>query len=168
MGIRRFLGSLVVGVPFGIVFLDTVGSISKVDGISMWPTLNPNKDNTDYVILNRWAANNQDIKRGEVVALTSPKHPEQTLIKRVVGIAGDIIHTHGYKLEVLQVPEGHCWVEGDNINRSTDSNIFGPVSIGLITAKATHIIWPLSRLQCLQPSMLNHRFPLNVSKAPAG
>lgn len=28
----------------------------------------------------------------------------------------------------MQVPPGHCWVEGDNGRFSQDSNFFGPVS----------------------------------------
>lgn len=30
--------------------------------------------------------------------------------------------------DVIRVPEGHCWVEGDNKNSSLDSRTFGPVS----------------------------------------
>jgi hypothetical protein len=29
----------------------------------------------------------------------------------------------------LQVPKGHCWVEGDNAEVSFDSKSFGPVSV---------------------------------------
>lgn len=30
--------------------------------------------------------------------------------------------------DVIRVPEGHCWVEGDNKASSLDSRTFGPVS----------------------------------------
>lgn len=59
--------------------------------------------------------------------------------------------TKGYKSNVVRVPEGHCWVEGDHTGHSMDSNSFGPVSLGLVTAKATHIIWPPSRWQSMKP-----------------
>lgn len=29
----------------------------------------------------------------------------------------------------IQVPKGHCWVEGDNARLSQDSRFYGPVSI---------------------------------------
>jgi len=43
------------------------------------------------------------------------------------------------------VPPGHVWLEGDNWRLSTDSNYYGPVSKGLITGKATSVIWPWDR-----------------------
>ena len=39
-----------------------------------------------------------------------------------------LIRTQRYKLRHVKIPKGHCWVEGDNIQNSQDSNFFGPVS----------------------------------------
>ena len=39
-----------------------------------------------------------------------------------------LIRTQRHKLHHVKIPEGHCWVEGDNIRNSQDSNFFGPVS----------------------------------------
>ena len=36
--------------------------------------------------------------------------------------------TQGYRLKTVYVPQGHCWVEGDNTRSSQDSNFYGPVS----------------------------------------
>ena len=47
-------------------------------------------------------------------------------------------------MSVVQVPHGHCWVEGDNGLVSTDSNEFGAVSTSLIDAKVVPKLWPLS------------------------
>ncbi|KYQ58744.1 Integrin-alpha FG-GAP repeat-containing protein 2 [Trachymyrmex zeteki] len=147
MRIPRFFRNVLIGIPIGIAFCDTVGYVARVEGISMQPALNPDLRYPDYVFLNRWTIRNQDIQRGDIVCVVSPKVPNQTLIKRVVGLAGDIIGTHGYKLCTIQVPEGHCWLEGDHVGRSMDSNTFGPISLGLVTAKATHIVWPPNRWQ---------------------
>lgn len=103
MRIARFVRNILIGIPIGIAFCDTVGYVARVEGISMQPALNPDIRYHDYVFLNRWAARNQDIQRGDVVCVISPKVPNQTLIKRVVGLSGDIIDTHGYKINVLQV-----------------------------------------------------------------
>ena len=35
-----------------------------------------------------------------------------------------------------QVPQGHCWLVGDNLPASRDSRDFGPVPLGLIRGKA--------------------------------
>lgn len=90
MKIPGFLKSVIIGLPIGITFLDSVGYIARVDGISMQPALNPDRSTTDYVFLNRWAVRGSEIERGDIVSLISPKDPTQTLIKRVVGIEGKV------------------------------------------------------------------------------
>lgn len=163
MRIPYFLRSVLIGIPIGITFWDRYGYIARVEGSSMQPALNPDEKNPDYVFLNRRAIANEDIQRGEIVSVISCKFPNQVLIKRVIGLAGDIVAPHGHKKDIVQIPEGHCWIEGDDLSHSMDSNTFGPVSIGLVTAKATYIIWPPSRWQYLSPSMTNHSYPLNLT-----
>lgn len=103
MRIPRFLRNTLIGIPIGIAFCDTVGCVARVEGTSMQPTLNPDLRYPDYVFLNRWTIRNLDIQRGDIVCVVSPKEPSHTLIKRVVGLAGDIIDTHGYRISALQV-----------------------------------------------------------------
>lgn len=62
------------------------------------------------------------------------------------------------------MPKEQCWVEGDNIGYSMDSNTFGPIPWNKITAKATCIVWPPRRWQTLNDSYVpNNRMPLNNS-----
>ncbi|GFQ91306.1 mitochondrial inner membrane protease subunit 2 [Trichonephila clavata] len=77
-----------------------------------------------------------------------PQDPDQKLIKRVIAVEGETIRASD-KRRFVFVPMGHCWVEGDHVTHSMDSNFFGPVSVGLIFAKASHIVWPPSRWQKL-------------------
>ncbi|XP_014296032.1 mitochondrial inner membrane protease subunit 2 [Microplitis demolitor] len=156
--------NILIGIPIGITFVDTVGYIARVDGISMQPALNPNSHVTDYVFLNRWSVRNYNFNRGDIISFVSPKHPDQTLIKRVIGLEGDEIRTIKYKLPYLRVPKGHCWVEGDHTGHTVDSNTFGPVSLGLVTARASCIVWPPSRWQFLSSVLPEHRVPLRISK----
>ncbi|KAG8287730.1 Mitochondrial inner membrane protease subunit 2 [Homalodisca vitripennis] len=158
---KLFFKALLFGVPIGITFVDVVGYVARVDGVSMQPALNP-ASGTDYVFLNRWAVRFYDVSRGDVVALISPKDPDQKLIKRIVGLEGDIINTHSYKTPFVRVPEGHCWIEGDHTGHSMDSNLFGPVSLGLITAKATAIVWPPSRWQEVESFLPASRAPIQM------
>jgi len=53
-------------------------------------------------------------------------------------------------------------VEGDHIGRSMDSNLFGPVSLGLITAKATAIVWPPGRWQGVKSFLPSTRAPIKM------
>lgn len=180
MKFYSFFKSVIVGLPIGLTFIDIVGYVARVDGISMQPALNPDRARADYVFLNRFILRSSEIRRGDIISLISPKDPSQKIIKRVVGIEGiigrmnvfykkvttvflgDIISTLSYKNDIVKVPEGHCWIEGDHIGHSMDSNNFGPVSLGLVTAKATCIVWPPSRWQLIEPFVPHSRLPLNL------
>uniref|UniRef100_A0AAG5D773 Mitochondrial inner membrane protease subunit 2 n=1 Tax=Anopheles atroparvus TaxID=41427 RepID=A0AAG5D773_ANOAO len=167
MRFPTFLKSVLLGVPVGVTLLDCVGYVARVEGVSMQPALNPDAAITDYVFLSRWAVRNMDVQRGDIISLISPKDPSQKIIKRVVALQGDVISTLGYKVPYVKVPEGHCWVEGDHTGNSLDSNTFGPVSLGLITARATQIVWPPSRWQPLPSTVPKARIPISLGKRPA-
>ena len=62
-------------------------------------------------------------------------------IKRVIGLPGDWISVPETK-EIRKIPEGHCWLEGDNGSVSRDSRTYGPVPLGLVQGRVTHVVWP--------------------------
>ncbi|CAG2182282.1 unnamed protein product, partial [Oppiella nova] len=79
-------------------------------------------------------------------SIVSPREPNQLIIKRVVALEGDTVVTRlRYKHRSVVVPKGHCWVEGDNADKSMDSNTFGCVPLGLISAICLYIVWPPKR-----------------------
>ncbi|XP_059613304.1 mitochondrial inner membrane protease subunit 2 [Phlebotomus argentipes] len=161
MGVPYFLvKSVLAGIPIGLAFLDIVGYVARVEGASMQPALNPGHTDTDYVFLSRWSVRHLELHRGDVVSLVSPKHPERRILKRVLALEGDVISTIGYYKPYVTVPEGHFWIEGDNTGNSLDSNTFGPVALGLVTARATCIVWPPSRWQILPSFMPPKRQPI--------
>ncbi|XP_074757648.1 mitochondrial inner membrane protease subunit 2 isoform X1 [Athene noctua] len=187
--IKAFFKGFFVAVPVTVTFLDRVACVARVEGASMQPSLNPGgRQASDVVLLNQWSIRNYDVQRGDIVSLfilladlntrqreaggdesdikmdlslsKSPRNPEQKIIKRVIALEGDIIKTIGYKKKYVKVPHGHIWVEGDHHGHSFDSNAFGPVSLGLLHARATHILWPPQRWQKLQPMLPPERKPL--------
>ncbi|KAL7862913.1 hypothetical protein SRHO_G00118970 [Serrasalmus rhombeus] len=109
----------------------------------------------------RFTASDGDgaVELTELFAL-SPKNPKQKIIKRVIALEGDFIKTLGYKNRYVRVPDGHLWIEGDHHGHSFDSNTFGPVSLGLLHGRASHIIWPPNRWQKIKPSVPPDRRPL--------
>uniref|UniRef100_A0A7N5KCS9 Inner mitochondrial membrane peptidase subunit 1 n=1 Tax=Ailuropoda melanoleuca TaxID=9646 RepID=A0A7N5KCS9_AILME len=59
---------------------------------------------------------------------------------------------------VVMVPTGHVWLEGDNLQNSTDSRYYGPIPYGLIRGRIFFKIWPLSDFGFLRDSPNGHRF----------
>lgn len=95
---------LLVGVPVTYIFVKNVGYVARVEGVSMQPSLNPNDKQDDYVFLNQWSVNwGKGVEKNDIVIFKSPKFPFKKLIKRVVGLPGDVIHTRGYREEVVKV-----------------------------------------------------------------
>ncbi|KAI4789460.1 hypothetical protein KUCAC02_032828, partial [Chaenocephalus aceratus] len=72
--------------------------------------------------------------------------------------------TLGYKNRFVRVPDGHFWLEGDHHGHSLDSNSFGPVSVGLLHGRASHIIWPPNRWQRIAASLPPNRGPLDAEE----
>ncbi|EDV29703.1 Mitochondrial inner membrane protease subunit 2 [Trichoplax sp. H2] len=140
-----FSGLMIFTVSYvgASTFRNYIGYISVIDGSSMTPTFNPSGKSEDYVFFSTWAIRHYEIKRGDVVAFTHPRKPATFLIKRVIALEGDRISTSS-KYPCIIIPKGHCWVEGDGRN-SLDSNIFGPIALGLIVGKASRIVWPYKR-----------------------
>jgi inner membrane protease subunit 2 len=128
-----------------IVFNDHVCYIGKIEGSSMRPTFNPQKTQ-DWVLLWKFGLRGHNgLRVNDVILFRSPTNPEKVLCKRIKGVQGDMVLTrYPYPREQCHIPRNHLWVEGDNIH-SIDSNMFGPISSGLVLGKCTTIIWPPQR-----------------------
>ncbi|RCI03530.1 hypothetical protein CU098_010310 [Rhizopus stolonifer] len=154
-------------VPVAIFFVDHGYSYAVISGRSMQPTFNPDSNmlRKDIVLLDKWSTTDHKFKRGQVVTLKSPIDAKCTITKRILALPGDTIVPLRKKDEVVHVPEGHVWVEGDEAFHSRDSNSFGTVPIGLVNAKVSYILWPLSRFGPVEIKPVNtERVKTNVFK----
>lgn len=147
--------TLVFALPVAFAFGNSVACVAHVDGKSMQPTLNPGNQKdvkfSDLVLQDKLSIKPfYDVKRQDIVCLVDPKNSDACMIKRIIGLEGDLINPRGNMEVFLKVPKGHIWVEGDNTKSSRDSTAFGPVPLGLVYAKATHIVWPLHRIGRLE------------------
>ncbi|XP_050100625.1 mitochondrial inner membrane protease subunit 1 [Anopheles aquasalis] len=56
-------------------------------------------------------------------------------------------HAAEPRTSIVTVPRGHLWIEGDNVQNSSDSRNYGPVPIGLVKSRAICRLWPLSEFK---------------------
>ncbi|WCJ28073.1 Mitochondrial inner membrane protease subunit 1 [Euphorbia peplus] len=164
MGSSNFLWSFTkkcftVGIVT-ITISDRYASVVPVRQSSMSPTLNPrtstaSKSFDDRVLVEKFCLAKYKFSHGDIVVFCSPQNHKEKCIKRIIGLPGDWIANQSGDVE--QVPEGRCWVEGDNLLTSMDSRHFGPVPLGLIKGRVTHIVWPPSRIGKVQTRTFESR-----------
>ncbi|MFN0090961.1 MAG: signal peptidase I, partial [Acidimicrobiales bacterium] len=142
---------------------------------SMTPTL----EVSDRVLVNKLSYRLHGVERGDVVVFRRPPSevveggPNDDLIKRVVGLPGDMVEirdssvfVNGQKLDepylaeslrysdpngetVHRVAEHEVFVMGDNRSNSRDSRFFGPIDQDLIVGRAFLKVWPPSSIELL-------------------
>lgn len=159
------LETLLLSVVMFVV-INALSARVRVDGFSMNPTL----QDGEYVLVNRLAYRVGEPVRGDIIVFHFPLDDTQDLIKRVIGLPGDVIQVldgvvtiNGKTLNEPYiaaaplysgewvVPEGHLFVLGDNRNDSSDSHSWGPVDFEKVIGKAILVYWPFNEW-----SMIDH------------
>jgi hypothetical protein len=79
-------------------------------------------------------------KKGEIICVQNPLDSTMKLCKRVIYLEGEEVTLRNGN--VIQVPNNHIWVEGDNKENSLDSRRFGPISKHLVVGRVPCLIWP--------------------------
>ncbi|KAG4936857.1 hypothetical protein JHK84_050965 [Glycine max] len=134
-----------------VTVTDHFVTVIPVRGGSMSPTFNPKAGShmgdvfDDYVLVEKFCLRNYKFSHGDVVVFRSPLNHKETHVKRIAALPGEWFGTH-HNNDVIQIPLGHCWVEGDNTASSLDSNSFGPIPLALIRGRVTHVVWPPQRI----------------------
>ncbi|KAJ9153424.1 hypothetical protein P3X46_026866 [Hevea brasiliensis] len=119
-------------------------SSTLVYGPSMLPTLNISGD---VLLVEHISHRLGKLGPGDVVLVRSPVDPRKIVTKRIVGMEGDRITflldpSSNDSCNIIVVPKGHVWIQGDNMYASSDSRHFGPVPYGLIQGKVFMRVWP--------------------------
>ncbi|WOL00064.1 hypothetical protein Cni_G08777 [Canna indica] len=152
----------ITGALIGLTISDRYGSIGPIRDSSMHPTFSA-CDNmfsgllkADIVLVEKFCLEKYKFSHGDVVIFKSPTNHRQTFAQRLIGLPGDWVQVPESR-EILKIPEGHCWVEGDNAACNFDSRSFGSIPLGLIQGRVTHVIWPPQRIRKVERKMVPGR-----------
>ncbi|MCD6302502.1 MAG: signal peptidase I [Anaerolineae bacterium] len=160
--LREFVQALLPALLIVLVINAFIAQATRVDGLSMMPNLRDN----DRLIIEKISYRLHPPERSDIVVLNPPSHTGIPLIKRVIGLPGEVIAIEqGHVLinnEILSepyltqptpgtyaphlIPEGRVFVMGDNRSASNDSRAFGPVAYEHIVGKAWFRYWPLDEI----------------------
>lgn len=178
---------LLVAVIIALGLRTWVGEARIIPSGSMRPTLLEG----DRVLVSKTAYNLHDPRRGDVLVFESPEAgppdgsvlplrvmhraleavglrqpPDTDLIKRVVGLPGEVVEARDGTVFVdgkrlvepylpdgtvtssfgpVTVPDDHLWMMGDNRSLSRDSRAVGPISYDLVIGRAVARAWPPGR-----------------------
>ena len=164
-----WIESIVQAVIIVVFLMNFVFRTVNISGDSMRNTLH----NNDKVIIRLW---NYTPKSGDIVVIKRGNKLETPIIKRIIATEGQklnidfnqgTVSVDGRKIYEPYIkermwlrgdadipdiiPNGYCFVMGDNRNNSTDSRFeeVGLIPYSNIVGKATYIIFPLNRTKVL-------------------
>jgi signal peptidase I len=168
---KHFLKYIVIDILLAALIsfflINYVVSAYKIEGDSMKPLLR----NQERVLISKLATRKGNLYRFDIVVLYKPDEPDKSLVKRIIGLPGEIIEIRAGDvfindkplkqafssdnpqalkspddMKALLIPRGMFFVMGDNRQISLDSRQFGPVPQKYIFGKAFFRYWPFASI----------------------
>ena len=135
-------------------------------------SMEPNFENSDYLIIDEISYRLGSPQRGEVVVFKYPQNPSQRYIKRIVGLPGETVEIEDGKVIIfnqvgsqildesdylpascrtpgdarVSLNEDEYFVLGDNRASSADSRSWGPLPKENIIGRVLFRAWPFTTL----------------------
>ncbi|MBN1934392.1 MAG: signal peptidase I [Anaerolineae bacterium] len=156
----RIVKDLIETLGLAIVIFISIRVLLRnfwIDGSSMEPNLHHGQ----YLLVARFSYWFQKPQRGQVIVFRSPISQERDLIKRVIGLPGEMVVVRGGQVLIdgqpldepyanptpynggpWQLDENQVFVLGDNRSASMDSHNWGPLTLDRIIGKAWFCYWP--------------------------
>lgn len=168
---KWYIYLLIILLINSIVLIPTHFLTNKVLGFSAYkmPTgsMEPTLRIGDYLVANPKYYKKNELKRGDLVILQSPDDSAKLFIKRIIALEGEKIEIkskqvyindvplpEGYKIHLdnefypgrdnygpAVVPSDHCFVLGDNRDKSIDSRHWDSLPLMNIKGKPLYICW---------------------------
>lgn len=151
------LGMALLSLVMAVVLFHFVFQPFQVAGLSMSPTL----EDRDFLLVDRVFYRGRGLRRGDL-AVFHDSRAATFIVKRVVGIPGDVVSARDGRLRLngaplshatpcpdfgpVAVPGGCLFVLGDNAAQSQDSRSFGPVGLSEVRGRVLLRYLPLNRM----------------------
>lgn len=164
---RRLIIDIAETVLLALVFyfaIDAVSARVRVKNVSMQPTLYEG----EFLLVNKLAYKFSPPQTGDIVVFHAPPEPGEDFIKRIIGTPGDSVsinegkvYVNGIRLDEpyiadvprytgeWTVPEEQIFVLGDNRNQSSDSHVWGFVTMDVVVGKALLVYYPFDKIALL-------------------
>lgn len=164
---RRLIIDIVETLLLALVFyfaIDAVSARVRVKNVSMQPTLYEG----EFLLVNKLAYKFSPPRIGDIVVFHAPPEPGEDFIKRIIGTPGDSVaikegkvFVNGIRLDEpyiadvprytgeWTVPEEQIFVLGDNRNQSSDSHVWGFVTMDGVVGKAILVYYPFDKIALL-------------------
>ncbi|MCD6519839.1 MAG: signal peptidase I [Anaerolineae bacterium] len=160
--LRELLESVLPAVVIVLVVNIFLAQATRVEGQSMEPNLHSN----ERLIIEKVSYHFHPPRRGDIIVLRRPYGSSEPLIKRVIGLPGEVVEIKNGRVYIngkpldepylnqatwgnmppRLVPEEHVFVLGDNRGASNDSRAFGMVPFDDIIGRAWLRYWPPSEI----------------------
>lgn len=159
--VRELLETILPAILIALLLNVFVGQATRVQGQSMEPNLHTDQ----RLVVEKVSYRFHGPQRGDIVVIRVPSQGEELLIKRVIGLPGEMVEirdgnvyidgqlldepyangsTRQGRIGRVIVPALQVFVMGDNRAHSNDSRSFGPVPIEDIVGRAWLSYWPLN------------------------
>jgi len=171
---REILETIVPAVLIALLINLFLAQATRVYGQSMEPNLHTDQrlivEKLSYNRYARQLLGVQGPEQGDVVVIRLGTQANELLIKRVIGLPGDVVEIHDGQVFVNNQPlnepylDGltpgfygpttvsplHIFVLGDNRNFSNDSRNFGTVPLKDVVGRAWFSYWPIEQIGFVQ------------------
>jgi signal peptidase I len=156
--VREFVETIVITLLIYALIRTFLFENYRVLGHSMDPTL----ENNQFLVVNKLGYRLHEPDRGDIIVFRDPQSNERKLIKRVIGLPGEVVEIREgqvliddhileetyigiqgrYTQPPIQIPEGDFFVLGDNRNNSSDSHNWGTLPENGVVGEAWISYWP--------------------------
>jgi len=155
---------LALGPSLSYAWKEFLVEAYRLPSASMTPTFLPG----DRLLVDKFTQASKNPERGDIIVFQYPKDKGRVFVKRVVGVAGDVVELRDKQLFINSDPVSENYVEytmegprsnfgpvtvtpnsffvmGDNRDNSQDSRVFGLVEKNKVIGKVRAICWSWDR-----------------------